>query len=58
MILFIQAIQSQTAESGYLIIDDVIIRKPYGKSIFHTSHVYNPKGRFSWLSDFSRILSF
>jgi hypothetical protein len=26
---------------GYLIIDDVIVRKPFGKSIFPTSYVYD-----------------
>ena len=41
IILFIQAIQSQTASLGYLIIDDVIIRKPFGKSIFPTTYVYD-----------------
>ncbi|WP_156184590.1 hypothetical protein [Clostridium carboxidivorans] len=30
LILFIQGIQSYTVNLGYLIIDDVIIRKPYG----------------------------
>jgi hypothetical protein len=34
IILFIQCIQSQTADLGCLIIDDVIIRKPFGKNIF------------------------
>ncbi len=41
IILFIQTLQSQTAHLGYLIIDDVIIRKPYGKSIFPTGYVYD-----------------
>ncbi|NMB97928.1 MAG: transposase [Clostridiaceae bacterium] len=41
IILFIQTLQSQTDYPGYLIIDDVIIRKPYGKSIFPTSYVYD-----------------
>lgn len=41
IILFIQAIQSQTAKLGYLIIDDVIIRKPYGKNISPTTYVYD-----------------
>lgn len=49
MILFIQAIQSQTAGLGHLIIDDVIIRKPYGKSIFPTSYVYDhTNNRYIW----------
>lgn len=49
MILFIQAIQSQTAGLGYLIIDDVIIRKPYGKSIAPTAYVYDhTNNRFVW----------
>ncbi|MGQ9844541.1 MAG: transposase [Spirochaetota bacterium] len=49
IILFIQAIQSQTACLGYLIIDDVIIRKPYGKSIFPTSYVYDHTNkRYAW----------
>jgi hypothetical protein len=49
MILFIQAIQSQTAGLGYLIIDDVIIRKPYGKSISPTSYVYDhTNNRYVW----------
>jgi hypothetical protein len=48
-ILFIQAIQSKTATLGYLIIDDVIIRKPYGKSISPTSYVYDhTNNRFVW----------
>ena len=41
MILFIQAIQSQTAHLRYLIVDDVLIRKPYGRSISPTSYVYD-----------------
>ena len=41
IILFIQTLQSQTDYPGYLIIDDVIIRKPYGKSIFPISYVYD-----------------
>lgn len=49
MVLFIQAIQSQTAGLGYLIIDDVIIRKPYGKSIAPTSYVYDhTNNRYVW----------
>ena len=49
LILFIQAIQSKTAVLGYLIIDDVIIRKPYGKSIAPTSYVYDHTNkRFVW----------
>lgn len=49
MILFFQAIQSQTAGLGYLIIDDVIIRKPFGKSIFPTSYVYDhTNNRYVW----------
>jgi hypothetical protein len=49
MILFIQAIQSKTAGLGYLIIDDVIIRKPFGKSIFPTSYVYDhTNNRYVW----------
>lgn len=41
MIIFIQAIQSQTTGLGYLIIDDVIVRKPYGKSVSPASYVYD-----------------
>jgi len=41
MILFIKAIQSQTADLGHLIIDDVIVRKPFGKSIAPASYVYD-----------------
>lgn len=41
VILFIQGIQSYTAKLGYLIIDDVIIRKPFGKTIAPTSYVYD-----------------
>jgi len=49
LILFIQGIQSYTANLGYLIIDDVIIRKPYGKSIDPTSYVYDHTNhRFVW----------
>jgi len=49
IILFIQAIQSQTAKLGWLIIDDVIIRKPFGKSIFPTTYVYDhTNNRFEW----------
>lgn len=49
IITFIQGIQSQTASLGYLIIDDVIIRKPFGKSIFPTSYVYDHTNRkFTW----------
>jgi hypothetical protein len=49
IILFIQFIQSQTACLGYLIIDDVIIRKPFGKSIFPTSYVYDHTNRkYTW----------
>jgi hypothetical protein len=49
IILFIQAIQSQTAKLGYLIIDDVIIRKPFGKSIFPTSYVYDhTNNKYVW----------
>lgn len=49
IILFIQGIQSYTANLGYLIIDDVIIRKPYGKSIFPTSYVYDHTNhRYEW----------
>ncbi|NSW92697.1 MAG: transposase, partial [Firmicutes bacterium] len=49
IILFIQAIQSQTASLGYLIIDDVIIRKPFGKSIFPTTYVYdNTNKKYVW----------
>lgn len=49
MVLFIQAIQSQTAGLGYLIIDDVIVRKPYGKSIAPTSYVYDhTNNRYVW----------
>lgn len=49
MILFIQAMQSQTAGLGYLTIDDVIIRKPYGKSIAPTSYVYDhTNNRYVW----------
>lgn len=49
MIVLIQALQSQTAGLGYLIIDDVIIRKPFGKSIFPTSYVYDhTNNRYVW----------
>lgn len=49
IILFIQAIQPQTASLGYLIIDDVIIRKPFGKSIFPTTYVYdNTNKKYVW----------
>lgn len=49
IILFIQSIQSQTADLGYLIIDDVIIRKPFGKSIFPTSYVYDhTNSKYAW----------
>lgn len=49
IILFVQGIQSHTARLGYLIIDDVIIRKPYGKSIAPTSYVYDhTNGKFVW----------
>jgi hypothetical protein len=49
IITFIQGILSQTASLGYLIIDDVIIRKPFGKSIFPTSYVYDHTNRkFAW----------
>ena len=41
IVLFVQCIQSQTAKLGCLIIDDVIIRKPFGKSIFPTTYVYD-----------------
>ena len=52
IILFIQAIQSQTACLGYLIIDDVIIRKPYGKSIFPTSYVYDHTNMINFVHKF------
>lgn len=40
---------SQTAGLGYLIIDDVIIRKPYSKSISSTSYVYDhTNNRYVW----------
>ena len=49
IILFIQMLQSQTACLGYLIIDDVIIRKPFGKSIFPTSYVYDHTNKkYTW----------
>jgi hypothetical protein len=49
IILFIQCIQSQTAKLGYLIIDDVIIRKPFGKNIFPTTSVYDhTNNRYVW----------
>ncbi|WP_175413063.1 transposase [Clostridium sp. AWRP] len=49
IILFIQCIQSQTAKLGYLIIDDVIIRKPFGKKIFPTTSVYDhTNNRYVW----------
>jgi hypothetical protein len=49
IILFIQGIQSQTAELGYLIIDDVIIRKPFGKSIAPTTYVYDhTNNKYVW----------
>jgi len=49
IILFIQTLQSQTAFLGYLIIDDVIIRKPYGKSIFPTGYVYDhTNNKYTW----------
>ena len=40
-ILFIQGIQSYITKLGYLIIDAVIIRKPFGKTITPTSYVYD-----------------
>lgn len=49
IILFIQAYQSKTAKLGRLIIDDVIIRKPFGKSIFPTTYVYDhTNNRYEW----------
>lgn len=49
MIVLIQAIQSQTAGLGYLIIDEVIVRKPYGKSISPTSYVYDhTNNKYVW----------
>ena len=50
IILFIQCIQSQTAKLGYLIIDNVIIRKPFGKNIFSTNSIYDHTNkRYVWV---------
>ena len=41
IMFIIQLLKPQTAISGCLIIDDVIIRKPYGPKLPYTSKIYD-----------------